>query len=222
LADYAKAIFRWFVFMQRFNDIYLREPRYRRRPDRREIRIPVRANGHGRQADVFGTQGQAPAKTAEREPVVAANSQDQVEASSAEATEWKEKYMRLAAERDNERKRLERVFANQAEQEKERILRDMLPLADNLERALTHTSEPELDLREGVELTLKAFAATLASHGVEPMKAAGKPFDPNLHEAVATISHPTLPPGTVARVEETGYTLNGQLLRPARVLVVAE
>ncbi|MCP4359891.1 MAG: nucleotide exchange factor GrpE, partial [Chloroflexi bacterium] len=88
--------------------------------------------------------------------------------------------------------------------------------ADNLERALQHgETEP------GLELTLKSFQAALARHGVEPMTAEGEPFDPALHEAIHVIVQPDMEPGTVAAVETAGYTLNGKLLRPSQVIVVA-
>jgi molecular chaperone GrpE len=140
---------------------------------------------------------------------------------AAEAAEWKEKYTRLYAERENERKRLERNYANRLDREKDQLLQELLPLADNLERALAHASEQEVELQRGVDLTLRAFTETLAKHGVTPIEAKGQQFDPHLHEAVGTLRHPTLHPGTIVDVVETGYSVEGRLLRPARVLVVA-
>ncbi|MCP4357735.1 MAG: nucleotide exchange factor GrpE, partial [Chloroflexi bacterium] len=91
------------------------------------------------------------------------------------ADKWQEKYIHLAAELENNKKRLAQRYSLEAKREKEKILRDMLPLADNLERALQHgETEP------GLELTLKSFQAALARHGVEPMTAEGEPFDPAL------------------------------------------
>jgi molecular chaperone GrpE len=216
--------------MQRFNDYTLGRPRYPRQPRNHEIRIPVRSNGHGRRqaperpseqrADVAQQRRQAEKATAEN--ATTTSRQEKIERLEAEAAEWKEKYMRLYAERENERKRLSKSYANQAELEKEQVLRDMLPLADNLERALNHVDTRGESLQTGVELTLKAFANALSKHGVERIAAVEQPFDPALHEAVGVMPHPTLTPGTVARVEEVGYTINGKLLRPARVLVVAE
>ena len=91
----------------------------------------------------------------------------------------------------------------------------------NLERALANASgdEAEAGLRQGVALTLKAFVDALAKHGVRPIQAQGRPFDPELHEAAGAVHHPALPPGTVVRVEQKGYTVGDKLLRPARVLV---
>ena len=142
-------------------------------------------------------------------------------ATQAEAAEWQDKYTRLYAELENSKKRLARLYANQAEQDKEHLLRDMLPLADNLERALANASGVEAvgELRQGVALTLKAFVDALAKHGVRPIQAQGQPFDPELHEAAGAVRQPGLPPGTVVRVEQKGYTVGDKLLRPARVLV---
>lgn len=148
---------------------------------------------------------------------------EQLEQIQAEAAEWQDKYIRLYAELENSKKRLARLYANQAEQEKEQLLRDMLPVADNLERALANASggEAEVGLRQGVVLTLKVFADALAKHGVRPIQAQGQPFNPELHEAIGAVPNSMLPPGTVVRVERKGYTIGDRLLRPARVLVTA-
>jgi molecular chaperone GrpE len=99
----------------------------------------------------------------------------------------------------------------------------MLPLADNLERALTHTSgkETEAGLRQGVEITLNAFADALAKNGIRVIQAQGQPFDPEWHEAVGVIPHSMLSPSTVVRVEQKGYTFHDRLLRPARVWIAS-
>jgi molecular chaperone GrpE len=137
--------------------------------------------------------------------------------------DWHDRYLRLAAELDNSKKAYERAYAHRAQQERERFLRDLLPLADNLERALEHAipSERETSLYGGIELTLRDLWRTLEKYGVERIEALGMPFDPDLHEAVAVVPHPTLAPGTVMRVEQPGYLLDGRLLRPALVMVTA-
>ncbi|GAB4320290.1 MAG: nucleotide exchange factor GrpE [Phototrophicales bacterium] len=138
-----------------------------------------------------------------------------------ERDEWKDKYLRAKAEFDNARKRLETRYASQALQEKKRFLLDMLPVVDNLQRALQHANSDTDALRSGVEMTLKIFIEKLESHGVHTIDALGKPFDPNLHEAVGYLDSTDYAPGYVAQVEQSGYTLDEELLRPARVLVVA-
>lgn len=139
------------------------------------------------------------------------------------ATDWKDKYLRLAAETENSRKRMERSYAQQAQQAQEALLGDILPLADNLERALAHSEETAdiAAIRAGVAATLQQLQQTLARYGVQPIPAKGQPFDPEQHEAIAVVPYPALPPHTVIRVEQTGYTIQDKLLRPARVVVTA-
>jgi molecular chaperone GrpE len=141
----------------------------------------------------------------------------------AEAEGWKERYLRLAADLENRKMGVERAYAHRTQQAWEALLRDLLPLADNLERALHNAAPAERDtaLYSGVELTLRDFLKALGQHGVERIEALGEPFDPELHDAVAVVPHPTLPPETVMRIDLPGYLVNGRLLRPARVLVTA-
>lgn len=167
-----------------------------------------------------------------RIPVNAGNNQpepEQAEAAEAEP-DWKEKYLRLYADLENSKKRLARLYETRAEQEKEDLLRDLLPLADNLERALAHSAAGarreggalrEAPLHRGVEVTLKAFLDVMAQYGVQAIEAEGAPFDPEVHEAVGVVSHANLPPGRVADVEQKGYMFRDKLLRPARVLVTS-
>lgn len=130
--------------------------------------------------------------------------------------EWREKYLRLAADLENSKRRLEQRYAAEAQQNQEKLLRDMLPLADNLDRALAH---PENQDAAGLALIRKGFLAALAEHGVLPIAAAGRPFNPELHEAVGVIPGTQTTSGHVLAVEQSGYTYQGKLLRPARVLV---
>ena len=120
------------------------------------------------------------------------------------------------------KQRLERRFAIQAEAQRKEVLRDLLPVLDNLDRALDHLpgeGNEAQQLRQGVELTRKSFLKMLAGHEVRPVNPLGEAFDPQLHEAVGTTPNPALPPGTVVGVEQKGYTVGDELLRPARVLV---
>lgn len=178
--------------------------------DQGKTHIPVRTAGDSPENAVI--------EEAEAQPIPVVEQLEQIQ---AEAAEWQDKYTRLYAELENSKRRLARLYANQAEQDKEHLLRDMLPLADNLERALANASGVEAagELRQGVALTLKAFVDALAKHGVRPIQAQGQSFDPELHEAAGAVRQPGLPPGTVVRVEQKGYTVGDKLLRPARVLV---
>lgn len=143
------------------------------------------------------------------------------EAPDAEA--WRDRYLRLAADLDNEKKRLAQNYARRAHETEARLIRDLLPLVDNLQRALEHATSGEQvgPFLPGVQLSLKEFMDTLNKHGVEAIDALGQPFDPALHEAVGSTAHPAYPSGTVMHVEQQGYLYNDRLLRPARVIIAA-
>lgn len=96
-------------------------------------------------------------------------------AAAESPVDWQDRYLRLAAELDNSKKAYERAYARRAQQERERLVRDLLPLADNLERAMEHATpvERETALYDGVELTLRDLRRTLERHGVERRVTAG-------------------------------------------------
>lgn len=124
-------------------------------------------------------------------------------------------YLRALADMANFRRRTEERAQQQVEEERRRLLNDFLSLVDNLERALAHQDEP--GLREGLRLTADGLARFLAREGVEPLETAGRPFDPQVHEAVSTV--PSHTPGQVVEEVQRGYRYRGRLLRPARVVV---
>lgn len=133
-----------------------------------------------------------------------------------------ERLKQIEADFLNSKQRLERRFAIQAEAHRKTVLRDLLPVLDNLDRALDHLpaeGEDAQTLRQGVELTRQSFLKMLAGNNVQPVDPVGQEFDPEIHEAVGTVTNPALPPGTVVSVEEKGYMVGDELLRPARVLV---
>lgn len=149
-------------------------------------------------------------------------------AEQQEQNEWQSRYLRLQAEMENLRKRLDQRSRQQAEESRLRILEDMLPLADHLEMALEHLAKTENDqpqpdevgsFRTSLEGTRQAFLDSLARHGVRLMEPLGQPFDPEQHEAVGLMPSPETPEDHVAAVVRTGYEVDGRLLRPARVLV---
>jgi len=141
-------------------------------------------------------------------------------AGPAQEPDWRERYLRLAADLDNSKKRLTQNYQRQAEQEKERLLGDFLEVADNLERALANAdpTRPEA-LIEGVQAIERQFRQTLAKHGVHAFEAEGQPFDPERHEALSLLHRPDLPPNSVVHIIQPGYTIGDKVLRPARVVV---
>ena len=104
----------------------------------------------------------------------------------------------------------------------ERFAGELLPVVDNLERAVEAASGDEdvvKPIAEGVELTLKSFLDALAKFHVEVVDPQGEPFDPNVHQAMSMVENNDVEPNTVIAVMQKGYTLNGRLVRPAMVMV---
>jgi molecular chaperone GrpE len=130
-----------------------------------------------------------------------------------------ERLLRTAAEFDNFKKRAQKEKEDVQKFGIERLLKDFLPVMDNLERALDHAEQHEASqVIEGVKLVQKLFEATLARHGVQGFSALGKPFDPGLHEALMQ-QESDQPSGTVVSEMARGYKLNDRLVRPAAVVV---
>jgi molecular chaperone GrpE len=130
-----------------------------------------------------------------------------------------ERLLRVAAEFDNFKKRASKERDDAQKFGNERLLKDFLPVADNLERALDHAEEHDLrQVIEGVKLVQKLLESALAKHGVVGFSALGQPFDPNVHEALMQ-QESEAPPGTVVSEMSRGYRLNERLVRPAAVVV---
>lgn len=130
-----------------------------------------------------------------------------------------ERLLRTAAEFDNFKKRSQKERDDAAKFGNERLLRDFLPVMDNLERALDHAEQHDLkQVIEGVRLVQKLFESTLARHGVTGFSAVGKPFDPSLHEALMQ-QESDAAPNTVLSEMARGYKLHDRLVRPAAVVV---
>lgn len=145
-----------------------------------------------------------------------------LESTTEKMAALEDRTLRAQADYQNTQKRLERRYANRADEDVMAFARDLLPALDNLERAIEHTSPARTQddsLHQGVELTRSAFLTALAKHQIFPIDARGKPFAPEVHEAVGIVPNPDLPPGTVVAVEQQGYTYGDKLLRPARVLI---
>jgi molecular chaperone GrpE len=132
-----------------------------------------------------------------------------------------EQYLRTLAEMENLRKRTQRDKEDLAKYANESILREILPVIDNLERAVEHAEQAENDegLFEGVQLTLTQFSQLLSKFGVEPVDAIGQPFDPAYHQAMGQMESEDHPVNTVVQQMQKGYQLNKRLLRPAFVML---
>jgi molecular chaperone GrpE len=145
--------------------------------------------------------------------------EEELEAAQQEANDYKDRYLRAQAEMANFKKRLERRYEEQIEEEKKHLLLRFLSVADNLERALNHADLNDDGLRDGIQLTYQELQHLLAQEGVAQITAKGQPFDPSYHEAVAIIPAPEAEADTVVAEIQKGYLYRDQLLRPARVHV---
>jgi len=138
-----------------------------------------------------------------------------------EIAELKDKYLRTLAESENARKRIRQQSEESVRLQREAILRDLLPIIDNLERALA-AARSGTDTRtivDGVEMTVRALIDFLRAQGVTPLQSVGQAFDPNRHEAVDHVASQAHPPNTVVNEFHRGYLIGERVLRPARVSV---
>lgn len=192
---------------------------YNNRWNKAPRRIPVRGANNGiikeeqnleEQNSTTRQEDQAQAK----EPVEA-----KVEPTK-DSVDWQAKALRLQADMENFRKRQLRRADEAIAAERERLLQRVLPLVDNLDRALSHEGQNDADLRQGVELIYRELRRMLESEGVTRLETIGQHFDPNLHEAIASVPA-DVESETIVEELEAGYMLDGKLLRPARVVVAA-
>lgn len=140
----------------------------------------------------------------------------------AELAAARESVLRAQADAQNVMRRAEQDVEKARKFALERFCGELLPVVDNLERALEATasdSEIVKPLAEGVELTLRSFHDVLRKFHIEVVEPMGEPFDPKLHQAMSIVENGAVEPNTVVAVMQKGYTLNGRLVRPAMVLV---
>jgi molecular chaperone GrpE len=151
------------------------------------------------------------------------SAEDRVAQLEAQAADLKDKWIRAAADLENYRRRTRREVDDARADGIKRTLAELLPVVDNLERALQHaetaTSEEAKGIADGVKLVTRQFSQALERLNVQVVEAEGKPFDPAVHEAMSQMETSEVPPGTVAQVLQRGYKLGDRLLRPALVVV---
>ena len=148
----------------------------------------------------------------------------QIAEKDKEIAELKDKYLRTLADSENARKRIRQQSEGSIRIQREAILRDLLPIIDNLERALAAARDGN-DARtivDGVEMTVRALIDFLRAQGVTPLQSVGQAFDPNRHEAVDHVASQVHPPNTVVDEFHRGYLIGDRTLRPARVSVAKE
>lgn len=162
----------------------------------------------------------APATTPDGDAPDTPGTADPVEALQREKDALQDRLLRTAAEFDNYRKRMERERRDLSEYAAADVLKDLLPIVDNLERALQAPATPETDaFRKGIELIHKQMLELLRKRGATPIAALGADFDPNFHQAVIHEASDSHREGEVMEELQRGYLLGERLLRPSMVKV---
>jgi len=158
-------------------------------------------------------------KAIEDDPFLAL--EKELKAAREEATQSYDRFLRVSAEFDNYKKRSSRETADFKKYANKTLLKNLLSVVDNLERALdvSQTNADSKGLIDGVEMTLAEILKIFANFGVTPIDAVGEPFDPALHQAMQQEESDEHPENTVTQVLQKGYLLHDRLLRPAMVIV---
>jgi molecular chaperone GrpE len=185
-------------------------------PHRREEKPPKDESSSQEGLSMGHEQGEndtGTAKEATQEEIPALSRE--LEAVRGERDEYLDNMRRMKAELENSRARLEREHARSVELASERLVKELLPILDNLERAL----EADGDIREGVEVTRDQLVDILTREGLNPISSEGQSFDPAVHEALMSKPSNDHEEDTVIQTLERGYVLNGKPIRPAKVVV---
>jgi molecular chaperone GrpE len=146
---------------------------------------------------------------------------DPVEEARAEVGRIRDQLLRTAADYDNFRKRTRREVEDAQKRGREELLRDLLPVFDNLERAVLHAGQASdaKAVADGVTMVLKQFADTLGRVGIKRVPTVGSPFDPSQHEAIQQLETDEHPAGTIVAEVQPGYAMGDRLVRAAMVVV---
>jgi molecular chaperone GrpE len=170
-----------------------------------------------REPDAAPSSGTAPTSA----DAQAAASADPVAEAKAEAQRFREQWMRSAADFDNFRKRSRKELEDTRKAGREELLKDLLPVFDNLERAMT-SAERATEVKpvsDGLKMVLRQFIDTLGRSGITKVPTVGQQFDPGLHEAIQQVETDEQPPGTVVAEVQPGYLQGDRLIRAAMVIV---
>jgi molecular chaperone GrpE len=172
--------------------------------------------------DATGNTEEEPAPAIDEEPGLEAGElavlSEELEVARQERDQYLDALRRLKAEFENSRKRQERERARILSMASEKLVQELLPVLDNLDRAL----EAGGDIREGVQATRDQLADVLGNEGLLPVASDGQPFDPNVHEAVMGQPSEEHEEGTILQTFQRGYLLNGKPIRPAKVVVAKQ
>ena len=161
-----------------------------------------------------------PSTELERNGVPDATAATESEALLKDLAEQKDLHLRLAADFENFKRRSRQEAEARAAAQKESLIVELLPVIDNLERALASgSSQNTAQFHQGVEMTLKQLQQLLRQHGVESDEIVGKPFDPHRHEALSQGQSAAQPDHTILEVIQRGYLKGAKVIRPAKVVV---
>ena len=170
-----------------------------------------------------GAGDQATPEPSPEPQIPAATPEERVAALQAERDEIKDRMLRIAADFENWKKRSRKEQTDGETRVREQVLKDMLEVVDNLERATSayveNGSVDGASVLKGVNLVLRLFQTKLERYNVKPFEAKGQPFDPRVHEAISQVATADVAPGTVANELQKGYRIGDKLLRPAIVSV---
>lgn len=164
---------------------------------------------------------EAPAEAAKDPGAELTELREKLAAAEKDAKDNKDRWLRAAADLENTRKRTKRELEDAKFEMKTKVLKEMLPVVDNLERAIEHAGGGQVEknpIVEGVQLVLRQFTTAFERLEVTAIDALNQPFDPNLHEAISQ-QESDQPPGTIVQVLQRGYRSGDRLLRPALVVV---
>jgi len=189
--------------------------------------FPMDADQPGDDVEIEFLDQEVESQEVEEQPdglveVPGASDEAEAEHLKTELDHVRDVYLRKLAEFDNFRKRVEREREEHRLAGVAEMVRDLLPVLDNFERALQHAEDDSGAFLQGVEMIAKQLRDTLEGQGVQEVNPIGQPFDPELHEAVQRVEDGQNPPGTVACVMLKGYTMGDRLIRPAMVGVAVE
>ena len=197
-----------------------RDPKAKRNTMESQIDTAEEAEPETMYADVTGAE-EAPAAEASHDQL-----EDELRQARQEASDNHDRYLRVHAEMENYKKRIERTYADLARNSKKELLLKLLQVKDNLERALaygaTAPSASDESVVQGVRLTEYQLDQVLRAEGVTAMDLKGAAYDPQTAEAVGTTVNPDLPDHTIAEVVQQGYQYQDTVLRPAKVIVTVQ
>lgn len=182
----------------------------------------IQGNGNGANASRQENNTPPEKEPAVREPIEVKINEAELEQLKRDALEYKDKYLRLLAEMENARKRLQKERQEISAYAIQSTVIDFLPPMDNLENALKFAQQMSEETKQwatGFQMILVQFKDALANNGISPVASQGTTFDPHMHEAVETVETDKYPPGTIVEECSRGYKMGDRTIRPARVKV---